>query len=94
MVTEPRFMHGVGLLRISQTPVTVDREEYVVFVGGWLCPRGFASWKEANDYFQAIKESRERRRQTRLQSGVKLKAGRRPGETSYQKALKEAEKIA
>lgn len=83
MVKGGRIIHGVGLLRVSQTPVTVDSEEYVVFVHGWLAPKGFASWKEANAYFEARLKSDKVSAQKRLRSGTKLRPGPIPNELSY-----------
>lgn len=88
MVRGGRLMHGVGLLRLSQTPVTIDSEEYVVFVRGWLAPRGFASWVEANEYLKECMLSKKQRYQARLKSGTKLASGPRPGEKAYNKAIK------
>jgi hypothetical protein len=81
-------MHGVGLLRISLTPVTVDTEEYVVFVNGWLAPLGFASWVEANAYFLECMNSEKKYYQARLKSGIKRASGPRPGLKTYNKAIK------
>ena len=52
MVEVRQALHGVGLLRVSLTPVTVAVEEYVVFVRGDMVERGFESWAEAMDYFR------------------------------------------
>lgn len=78
-----RMMHGVGLLRVSKTPVTVDSEEYVVFVDGWLAPRGFPSWVQANAYFLECAEINKKRRLRRFRSSVILKPGPRPGAIAY-----------
>jgi hypothetical protein len=84
-------MHGVGLLRISRTPVTVDTEEYVVFVNGRLSPYGFASWKEANASFVELVKLKEQAPQEPLRSGFSRKKGARPGGRTYLKAVKEQE---
>jgi len=93
MVKGGRVMHGVGLLRISKTPVTVDTEEYVVFVNGRLATRGFASWREANIYFLAWVESKKMPPQKRLRSGVKRRSGIRPGEIAYRNAIRAQEAL-
>jgi hypothetical protein len=85
------LMHGVGLLRVSHTPVTVDCEEYVVFVDGWLSPRTFGSWREAYVHFLECQLEHKKRPRARLCSSVHRRTGRRPGETAYRKALKTQE---
>lgn len=85
-------MHGVGLLRISCSPVTVDTEEYVVFVEGYLVPQGFGSWIEANACFLEHLEFKKVRAQKRLLSGVDRRRGARPGEKAYWNGLRVQEK--
>ena len=91
MVRQGRLMHGIGLLRISQTPVSVDTEEYVVFVDGWLAPHGFSSWRDANAYFQTRVQSKIVRAQTRLRSGAPRRPGIRPGARAYNREIKKSE---
>ncbi len=87
-------MHGIGLLRISQTPVTVDTEEYVVFIHGWLAPHGFASWSEANAYMQERMKAARVSSQKRLRSGEPRAPGLRPGQKSYLNGVKKQTETA
>jgi hypothetical protein len=83
-----RLMHGVGLLRISQTPVTVDSEEYVVFVQGWLVPRTFGSWREAMDHFLAeCDRAAPKRPHRRLTMSNRKRVGRPKGAGIYEKLM-------
>jgi hypothetical protein len=85
-VVRKRYMHGVGLLRISRTPVTVDSEDYVVFICGWLAPRTFGSWKEAYDYFRhESKRLDQDKPHRRLAHGKRRKPGRPVGAGVYEK---------
>jgi hypothetical protein len=82
------FMHGVGLLRVSRTPVTVDSEEYVVFIRGWLSPDTFGSWREAMTYFEERMKFVSPK-QGRIRSRVGRPKGVKPGSMAYRKALEQ-----
>jgi hypothetical protein len=82
-----RLMHGVGLLRLSRTPVTVDTDAYVVFVEGWLAPRTFESWSSANAYFVECAKVTTGRKPKRLWASTHKRAGRPEGAGIYERML-------
>lgn len=88
-MTKPgRYIHGVGLLRVSRTPVTVDSEEYVIFFDGHLQPDCYASHAQALAQFEEW-EARgfaPRRQRKRLRSAFHMKGGAKPMATEYKRA--------
>ena len=80
------------MLRISRTPVTVDSEEYVVFVFGVLEPKCFLSYVEAQAHFEtrAAEEELLKRRRKRLRSAIRHKKGPGVGATEYRRAMRVA----
>lgn len=69
-MTRP-IMHGVGLLRVSRSSTTVDSEQYVVFVKGWIAPESFGSWIEAYRYFRKNEGLAKIRKPRRLCTAAK-----------------------
>jgi hypothetical protein len=81
-----RLLHGVGLLRISRNPITVDSEEYVVFVDGCCLPRTFKSYAEAFTYFIAKCENLGKRWNRPLRSRHSMQKGQKQGVKVFYKA--------